>query len=316
MHKRFLKFTTSILLFVLIFSLLFVQQIRSQQIRLRVGDKLELKVEERHELDRQLEINKEGEVSIPVVGTIQLRGLPLLEAESKILEELKRFYPSISRIKLSLYGEKSRRLIYVQGEVIQPGRYEFIEEPNVWEAIREAGGATPRASLETVRIIHKEGEKQRTYIVDLQRVINDGNFDSLPKLKVGDTVIVPERTAQVSAEGIVKIMGAVARPGSYHLTGINRLEDIILTAGGPTDNCNLNEVLIVRKMPEGNVMKIVVNFTKYLEDGQLENDPVIYSGDLVNVPRETNLLKSIITSPGYLIAVITAAFTITNILIQ
>jgi protein involved in polysaccharide export with SLBB domain len=147
-------------------------------------------------------------------------------------------------------------------------------------------------------------------------VINDGNFDSLPKLKVGDTVIVPERTAQVSAEGNVKIMGAVARPGSYHLTGINRLEDIILTAGGPTDNCNLNEVLIVRKMPEGNVMKIVVNFTKYLEDGQLENDPVIYSGDLVNVPRETNLLKSIITSPGYLIAVITAAFTITNILIQ
>ncbi len=40
------------------------------------------------------------------------------------------------------YGEKSRRLIYVQGEVIQPGKYEFIEEPNVWEAIREAGGAT------------------------------------------------------------------------------------------------------------------------------------------------------------------------------
>ncbi|MCD6379881.1 SLBB domain-containing protein [bacterium] len=316
MHKSFVKFVTNVLLFVLVFSLLFVQQIRSQQIRLRVGDKLELKVEERHELDRQLEINKEGEVSIPVVGTIQLRGLPLLEAETIILEELKKFYPSISRIKLSLYGEVSRRLIYVQGEVIQPGRYEFIEEPNVWEAIREAGGTTPRASLEAVRIIHKEGKEQRTYTVDLQQVINDGNFDSLPKLKVGDTVIVPERTAQVSAEGNVKIMGAVARPGSYHLTGLNRLEDIVLTAGGPTSNCNLTKILIVRKMPEGNVMKIVVNFENYLENGQLENNPVIYSGDLVNVPRETNLFKSIITTPGYLIAMITAVFTITNIIIR
>ncbi len=316
MRASFVKFIANTVFLVLLFSLLGVQQIHSQQIRLRIGDKLELKVQERQELDRQLEINKQGEVLIPVIGAIQLRGLRLLEAETLILEELKRVYPSISRINLSLFGEESKRLIYVQGEVIHPGRYEFAEEPNVWEAIREAGGATPRALLEAVRIIQGEGDEQRTYLVDLQRVINDGNFDSLPELKAGDTVLIPERTAQVSAEGNVKIMGAVLRPGSYNLTGINRLEDIILAAGGVSDNSNLKEIQIIRKLPGGSVMKIVVNFEKYLKDGQLDSDPLIYSGDLVNVPRETNLFKTIFTTPGYLFAMITVGIALTNLLIR
>ena len=316
MRASFVKFIANTVFLVLLFSLLGVQQIQSQQIRLRVGDKLELKVQERQELDRQLEINNKGEVLIPVVGAIQLMGLRLLEAETLILEELKRVYPSISRINLSLYGEESKRLIYVQGEVMQPGRYEFAEEPNVWEAIREAGGATPRALLEAVRIIQGEGDEQRTYLVDLQRIINDGNFDSLTKLKAGDTVLIPERTAQVSAEGNIKIMGAVVRPGSYNLTGINRLEDIILAAGGVSDNCNLKEIQIIRKMPGGSVMKIVVNFEKYLKDGQLDGDPVIYPGDLINVPRETNLFKTIFTTPGYLFAMITVGIALTNLLIR
>ncbi|MDZ7859911.1 MAG: SLBB domain-containing protein [Candidatus Krumholzibacteriota bacterium] len=317
MRSGFFRLITDAFLIVLAVSLLQVQQIQSQQIRLRAGDKLELKVEERPQLDRQLQIDSNGEVSIPVVGRIQLRGLRLIEAESTILEELKNFYPSISQIELSLYGEESRRLIYVQGEVINPGRYEFVEEPNVWEAIREAGGATPRAMLEAVRIVHGEGDEQRTYLVDLQRVINDGNFDSLPELRAGDTVIVPERTEeQVSSEANVKVIGAVARPGAYHLTGINRLEDILITAGGFSEDSNISEITILRKRSNGSVMKIVVNFEEYLKDGNLDNDPLIYSGDLVNVPRGTNPLVSLFTSPGYLITLITAAITTTTVLMR
>ncbi|HMA75999.1 MAG TPA: polysaccharide biosynthesis/export family protein [Candidatus Krumholzibacteriaceae bacterium] len=316
MRSGLLRFTRDVFLIVLAVSILQVQQIQSQQIRLRAGDKLELKVEERPQLDRQLQIDSNGEISIPVVGRIQLRGLRLIEAESTILEELQNYYPSISRIELSLYGEESRRLIYVQGEVINPGRYEFVEEPNVWEAIREAGGATPRAMLEAVRIVHGEGDQQRTYLVDLQRVINDGNFDSLPELKVGDTVIVPERTEQVSSEANVKIMGAVGRPGAFHLTGLNRLDDILITAGGYSEDSNISEIAILRKKPNGSVMKIVVNFEEYLEDGNMENNPIIYSGDLVNVPRGSNALVSIFTSPGYLITLITAAITTATVMMR
>jgi protein involved in polysaccharide export with SLBB domain len=124
----------------------------AQEVRLRSGDRLALDVPQRQELNRQLTVSENGTVLMPVLGEIPVEGILLQEAEELLLRRLREVYPSIQRIVLSLVDEESRRLIYVHGEVLNPGKYEFKKNPNLWEAVREAGGSTATAALEAVRI--------------------------------------------------------------------------------------------------------------------------------------------------------------------
>ena len=134
--------------------------LEAQEVELQIGDLLELTVHQRQELDYRMTINDEGNVELPIVGTIHLEGMTLSEAEENVLRRMREFYPSIRQIRLGLVGEEARRLAYIQGQVVSPGKYEFREAPTIWEAIREAGGATANASLEAVRLIRagEEGE--------------------------------------------------------------------------------------------------------------------------------------------------------------
>ncbi|MDD3643398.1 MAG: SLBB domain-containing protein, partial [Candidatus Krumholzibacteria bacterium] len=224
----------------------------------------------------------------PVVGVVRVEGMLLQEAEDAVLRAVRETYPSVQRVVLSLLAEGSRRSIYVHGEVLNPGKYEFTENPSVWEALREAGGATPQAALQTVRIIRAEGEGRRTLLVDLQSVIENGNFESLPTLRPGDTVIIPERSIVYSGGGAVRVIGGVVTPGPYNLTGDRSLIDAILAAGGPTEGANLKKVNIIRRMADGGQITITVDFAKYLDDGDVRHNPVIYPDDAVHVPVKTS----------------------------
>ncbi|MBN2071244.1 MAG: SLBB domain-containing protein [Candidatus Krumholzibacteriota bacterium] len=286
----------------------------SQEIRLQEGDRLDLDVPGRPGLGRRLEIDSNGRISIPVIGEMEVSGLTVPEVESMILARLQEIYPSVLRISVTLVGEESRRLIYVHGEVLNPGKYEFKSNPDVWEAVREAGGATAAASLETVRIIRAEKEGRRTLIVNLQQVIENGNFDSLPRLKPGDTIIIPAISIQYTGDGSVRVIGSVVRPGPYKITGEKTLTDAILAAGGPGSNADLGKVTIIRNKPDGRVITIQVDFGEYLENGDSRHNPRILPDDTVNIPRDQNFVKVLVTDPRYLIGLITGTATLIAIL--
>ena len=204
----------------------------AQEVRLRRGTGSLSTFPQRQELNRQLTVSESGTVLMPVLGEIPVEGILLPEAEELLLRRLREVYPSIQRIVLSLVDEESRRLIYVHGEVLNPGKYEFKKNPNLWEAVREAGGSTATAALEAVRIIRAEAEGRRTFIVNLQEVIDNGKMESLPELRPGDTVIVPARMAQYSGSGSVRVIGKVLRPGPYQLSARSPLPTRSSPQGG------------------------------------------------------------------------------------
>jgi polysaccharide export outer membrane protein len=287
--------------------------LEAQEVALRIGDLLELTVPQRQELDYRMTINDEGNVELPIVGTIHLEGMTLSEAEENILRRMREFYPSIRQIRLGLVGEEARRLAYVQGQVVNPGKYEFREAPTIWEAIREAGGATANASLEAVRLIRAGEEEKRTDIINVQMAIDSGDFSSLPVLRPGDTIIVPERGMSYQGTGAVNVIGGVMNPAPYMLTGERRLVDAIIAAGGAVQNADLGKVAIIRTKPDGGSLTIEVDFRKYLKEGDMRHNPLIYPNDTVNVPQ-SRAFRTILTSPGFLLGLITiTATTITLI---
>jgi polysaccharide export outer membrane protein len=286
----------------------------AQEVRLRKGDSIRLEVPQREDLGRLLTVDAKGEVSLPIVGAIRVEGLNLEEARGALLRSLQDIYPSIQSITISLQGEDARRVIYVQGQVALPGKYELGGTPSVWDAIKEAGGATGAASLDGVRIVRASEEGSTTTIVNLQQALDSGNIGSLPVLKPGDAVIVPERTASYTGTGAVDVFGAVVRPASYALTEEKRLIDAILAAGGPAENAHLSKVTIIRPVAGGGVMAISVDFKRYLEMGDMQQNPPIFPNDTVNVPR-SNSFWTTIASPNFLLAVVTASATIAALIL-
>ncbi len=234
--------------------------LEAQEIQLQIGDMLELTVPQRQELDHRMVVDDKGNVELPIVGEIRLEGMTLSEAHDIVLRRLREIYPSVREVRLQLMGQEARRLAYVQGQVVAPGKYEFREAPTIWEAIREAGGATAEASLTAVRLIRAGEGSERTEIINVQAAIDSGDFTSLPLLRPGDTVIVPETGMAYQGTGAVNVIGGVVNPAPYMLAGDKRLVDAIIAAGGAVENADLSKVAIIRTRPEGGSITIEVDF--------------------------------------------------------
>ncbi|MDD4856843.1 MAG: SLBB domain-containing protein [Candidatus Krumholzibacteria bacterium] len=285
-----------------------------QDVRLRTGDTVRLDVPQRDDLARLLTVDTKGDVSLPLVGAIHIGGLGIEEARAAILRSLQELYPSVQSISLSLIGEEARRLIYVQGQVARAGKYELGGTPSVWDAIKEAGGATSEASLESVRIIRASGEVSTTTFVNVQAALDSGDIKSLPTLKPGDTVIVPERNATYTGTGAINVFGSVMHPGAYALTGDRRLIDALLAAGGPIEGARMSKLTIIRHDPTGGMTTISVNFERYLETGDLRHNPPILPNDTVSVPRSSSFWSTI-ASPNFLLALVSTTATVAALII-
>lgn len=82
--------------------------------------------------------------------------------------------------------------IKVLGAVGHPGYYAIQGgETTVFDAIYLAGGPEEKANLSKVRhVLRAEDGKTLDQIVDLQKYIDKGQMDDIPKVKEGDAIIV------------------------------------------------------------------------------------------------------------------------------
>ena len=254
--------------------------------RVGTGDRIFLSVPQRPDLNRELIVSEKGEVNLPLVGDVMVKGLAAAEIESRILQALREYYPSVNRVQVSI-TQAMGNVIYVSGDVKAPGKYNFPEAVNVWEAIREAGGPGPTASLNNVRIIQDRTRGGQSIAVNVQAVLDGGPMDTLPILRPGDTVLVPTREAMYTGAEGVNVIGAVIRPGMYRLEAREDLMSVILLAGGPTDRANLGEVRVIR--PGASATKaetLTLTLKDFMDKGDMADNPAIRAGDTVAVPRK------------------------------
>ncbi|MBI4379571.1 MAG: SLBB domain-containing protein, partial [candidate division NC10 bacterium] len=79
------------------------------------------------------------------------------------------------------------------------------------------------------------------------------------------------------------VLGAVAsRAGNFPLTGRTTLSDLLLKAGGPAANADLESVRVTQ--PDGQVY--TVNLIQLVLQGRLRQEPVLDAGTVVFVPEK------------------------------
>ena len=94
--------------------------------------------------------------------------------------------------------EKKEHTVRVMGAIAKPGRYRFSEDMTILDLLAEAGGPSSTAYLERIVVVNvakaKAGEDQaRTF--DLEAFMLEPDFSTLPLLRPGDTLFVPDTSS-------------------------------------------------------------------------------------------------------------------------
>lgn len=283
--------------------------------RFKVGDRLYLGVPDRSALNRELKIDDNGAISLPLAGDVQVVGLTAAEARTKIYTALHEIYPTLTEDDVSVEAVVAWA-VYVTGAVSNPGRYTFPNPPNLWQAIREAGGATANAMLGQVSIVEDESRGGSTRSVDVQAALDQGSVDQLPMLNEGDTVIIPSQAESYTGSFGVSVYGAVQAPGVYRLQGRQDLATAVLLAGGPSPRASLDGVTIVRPVGDGTFETIRVDLKKHLEKGDPTSNPQLKPGDTVNVPEQNPIAYQFRNNLSVITGVVASVVSLTLLYIR
>jgi len=148
--------------------------------RLQAGDKTRIVVFGEDKLTAEHEIDPNGKIAMPLIGSIHAAGLTRGELEQAVANKLR--HEQILRNPVVTVNVATFRPFYVLGEVEKPGEYRYTNGLNVMSAAAVAGGFTYRASRGRV-LIQRAGEKSFT------------EYKLSPDIPVmpGDLISVPER---------------------------------------------------------------------------------------------------------------------------
>ena len=157
--------------------------------RVLPGDVLEVSVWREEDLQREVLVRPDGAFSFPLCGDISATNQTISDLQAEITNRLGRYIsePVVTVSVSQIQGNK----VYVIGQVRDPG--EFIVNPrvDVLQALSMAGGGTPFAKLNDIKILRRSNGVQRAIEFRYDDVSNGKNLSQNIMLQAGDVVIVP-----------------------------------------------------------------------------------------------------------------------------
>jgi protein involved in polysaccharide export with SLBB domain len=156
---------------------------------LSANDQVAVEVFGEEDLRTNGRLNGEGNLSVPLLGSIHLAGLTLSQAATKLTDLYARDYLVNPKVNVMLIGYAKRRFTML-GQVNRPGSYEMPEGSpegvDLLEAIAMAGGYTRIAAPEKISV--RRGNQ--VLRVDAKRQAR-GKHEAFT-VQPGDTVTVGE----------------------------------------------------------------------------------------------------------------------------
>jgi polysaccharide export outer membrane protein len=163
---------------------------QNEMVILREGDSVKISFPSSPNLDTTQQIRRDGKINLTLVGEVDAKGLTPDALQKKLIDL---YAPQISSKEISVSVASSTFPVFVNGQVIHPGKVLSDHPLTALEAIMEAGGYDANtANLKAVKVIRNENGKLKNYRVNLQDIL-DGKSDQPFYLQPNDIVVVPER---------------------------------------------------------------------------------------------------------------------------
>jgi len=157
--------------------------------RVQPGDILVISVWKEHDLQGEILVKPDGGVSFPLAGDVAADGMTTQELTEALATKLKRFIPDpVVTVSVKQIGGNR---VYVLGKVNRPGEFMFSKPVDVMQALALAGGATPFAEVNDIRILRREAGVLHSMSFKYAEVERGKELAQNVLLKSGDTVVVP-----------------------------------------------------------------------------------------------------------------------------
>jgi polysaccharide export outer membrane protein len=141
--------------------------------RLGSGDKLAIKVFNQVDLTGEYTVDGEGQISMPLIGTVKLANMTLQELEEHLKKKLSPDFLLNPRITIQVLNY---RPFYIIGEVNNPNSYPFVSGMTYLTAVAIAGGFTYRAKDQYVFVVRANDPKTKEVQVNIEDYVRPGDI--------------------------------------------------------------------------------------------------------------------------------------------
>jgi polysaccharide export outer membrane protein len=176
----------------------------AQDYRIRSGDVLQIEVLEDATLNRSAIVLPDGQISLPVAGTVRVAGRSIADVQAELVSRLSSGFasPPTVFVTLSALAERPAATasaprtidIFILGAANSPGKIEVSPGTTLLQAIAQAGGLSPFAAKKRIQLrrVDKSGNEQ-IYKLDLDAIERGASAGGTTRLAKGDVIVIPQR---------------------------------------------------------------------------------------------------------------------------
>lgn len=270
----------------------------------RVGseDLLEIQVFGHDNLNRQVRVNGQGAISLPLVGEIMIAGLTSQEVEKRLMEAYGSEFLRNPQVTVRVKEYRHDR-VAVTGAVDKPGQYEMIGPRTLLEMLALAGGLQDKPGAKAGDVVHiirgqKSAEAGRimpagndrsfsprseTLVINLRRLLQEGRTELNIPIRHGDVIHVP-------FAGHAYVLGGVRKPGSVTVRDNLTLTQAVALAGGLDPVLGTQRVDIMRLDEQGGPITLTADLANV--QSRAEPDIPLKENDVV-VVNESSFRKAL-----------------------
>jgi len=231
---------------------------------LAAGDSIRIQVFQNPDLTLETRVSENGSITYPLVGALDIGGLPIAAAEKKIAGALEQGgflqKPQVNITLLQVRGNQ----VSVLGQVGRPGRFP-LETANtrLTDMLAMAGGAVGTGDDVVVVTGTRNGTPFRKQ-VDIPAIFLNGTVQDDIVLQGGDVIYVHRVP-------VFYIYGEAQRPGAYRVERSMTIMQALAQGGGPTARGSEKRLRLHRRSADGSVQEIEPKLTD-----PVQTDDVIF----------------------------------------
>ncbi len=243
------------------------------------GDELKIQLFGSIKVNRIAPINREGNLIIPEIGSLEISGLSFREAKNKINSTIS---ASLIGVTAEISLAKIRSIqIFVLGNAFSPGAYTVSSLSNISNVLFFSGGPSQNGSLRNISL-KRDGKE--VAVLDLYELLIKGNIKNDIKIQSNDAIVINPTGKTVYVSGQVK------NQAQYELIKGETFIDLLSFSSGFTNKADKNKITLSSFAENGE--RIFVNYTfKEIKNISLKDGDEIFVHSLPSTPR--NIIKII-----------------------
>ena len=199
--------------------------------KISLNDQLTIILSGSKEAIFDLNVNLDGTILFPELGSISVVGETFQEVKTKLKNLIEQSYIGV-QIDLSLKNLSAKKITIV-GAVKTPGTYLVNPFSTISSALGYSGGISEIGTLRNIRLIRTNGE---THSFDLYKLLINGDRSDDVTIESGDVIVIDP------AQQFINITGQVKRPAIYEVKKNETLDDLINFALGFTQLANKSNI--------------------------------------------------------------------------